>query len=329
MFGVIFHWGLYSVPAYDYVVSARRRKTQNGSEWYLKRLLENGNYRPIAGWKETQEYHSQNYNNVDYYNFENSFAIMNPESKGIKIINWNPDNWMTLCKEIGASYVILTAKHHDGFCLWNTKTTDHNSYKSICHKDILLEFANSARRRGLRFGIYYSWLEFNKSCTIKYFDEVVIPQINELMLYNPDIWWFDGDWECNSKYTNDKMIEICKLLKQRNPRVEINDRIGGKDNKKDINFLGESTYRVYSDREIPIVVPRVPWEHINTIGLSWGYNKQQESKDYKSLEQLFDLYKRVTVMGGRFLLNLGPKADGSLDENEVTRLRELGSLIRR
>jgi len=312
--GLIFHWGLYSVPAFDSVVSARRRKTQNGSEWYYGRLIADINgFRPIAGSKETQQFHKQSYPDYSYDNFKQHF-LTEPEL-------WlqTVQQWMALAKEVGATYVILTAKHHDGYCLWPTNVEPH---KQITTKlDILGTFADAAMDHGLRFGIYYSWWEFNRNITKDYLNNVIIPEINELKQnYNPDIWWFDGHWKLESQIANSTVDAIVKDLRRFNPGVEINDRIVKKmDNP---NVLGSATYRVYEDRTLPSETPLVPWEHINTLGLSWGLNlEQEEAKDYKTQKQIIDLRDKVFSLGGKLLLNLGPDANGNLDQNEVLSLK--------
>lgn len=317
MFGIIFHWGLYSIPAFDDTESAKRRFTQNGSEWYLKRLTETGDFRPISGWKETQDFHNKTYGNKKYEDFASDFQTD----------KWNPDQWMELCKSVGASYVILTAKHHDGYCLWDTKTTKFNSVETG-NKDLIKLFADSAKKYNLKFGIYYSWTEFNKNCIKSYVDSVMYPQVLELIKYRPDIWWFDGDWNCKSQYSIKKIEQLCDLIRKDNLDALINDRLGKNDKFKDPNFLGKASYRVYQDRFIPSKKPEVPWEHINTIGMSWGRNKCQTKKDYKTPEELLALYNKVTSMNGRFLLNLGPNNDGTLDEFEVETLKKFSELIK-
>ena len=310
-FGLIFHWGLYSVTAYDDPISARRRRMQNGSEWYLKRLLEKGDYRPISGWKETQDYHHREFQDLPYSELAQFFDQNH---------TWQPDEWMALAKEVGATYVILTAKHHEGFCLWPSKTT------TFCaEEDYVGRFIASARQHGLKAGIYYSWLEFERSCTKDYIDQVIDPQINELNKYQPDIWWFDGHWDIKTKYGRVKINSICStLLDDEQRQVEINDRLYKDPVWENPNFLGMATFRVYEDRALPDHKPEVPWEHINTIGLSWGRNITQT--DYKSGEDLMDLYQRVKEKGGRFLLNLGPDHDGQLDPREVEVLRDFAKL---
>ena len=317
MIGLIFHWGLYSVPCYDDITSASRRKIQNGSEWYYKRLIEKGKFRPVSGFKETQKFHKEHYGDREYKDFVSDF----------KCENWNPDEWMQLAVDVGATYVIITAKHHDAFCLWDTKTSDYNSVKNVCGRDLVNEFVISARKFSLRVGIYYSWLEFDSGCTKIYLAETVKEQIMELLKYNPDIWWFDGDWTCTTQFSKSFIKDICIQLKNHNPNVEINDRIA-LDNKKDINYLGESTYRVYSDREIPDQKPTVKWEHINTIGYSWGRNHTQQQTHYKTGVQLYQLYQKVSEKSGNFLLNLGPNSDGSLDPYEVNSLLKFGQIYK-
>lgn len=313
-FGIIFHFGLYSIHAFDDPNSIIRRTIQNGSEWYQKRLEEKGTYRPISGWKETQKYHKINFKDGKYEDFMKDFIID----------KWEPEVWMKLCKEIGAKYVILTSKHHDGFCLYPTKTT-----KFRTERDIVGEFCLIARKYDLKVGIYYSWYEFNQTCTKKYMDNIISIQVEELSRNNPDIWWFDGDWACKTKYAKEKVRYICEKLKKMNSNIKINDRV--------CDFRN-GTYRVFKDRYIPeekdINLMRgeikSEWEHINTIGLSWGYNKVQDSKlHYKSPETLYELYKKVKGKNGKFLLNLAPDSSGNIDVNEVRIIKEFGKLIKR
>lgn len=309
--GLIFHYGLYSFYGFDDVKSAMRRKTGNGAEWYLKRLsVKEGDYRPISGYKETQTYHYSHFGNSDYYTTaEKAFPPPNIVEK--------MGEWIKLAKEIGATYVIITTKHHDGYCLFNTTTTPHHS-----KVDIVDHFTRLAREAGLRVGFYYSILEFgHSSCNKDYLNNILAPQINELKKFKPDIWWFDGHWFITTVYGNDLMQKICADLRS-TPGVEINDRIYGKKNSPydDVNHLGLSTFRSYEDRAIPSSKPIVPWEHICTIGLSWGYNRDQKPENYQDLNEK---YKVIKSLGGRFLVNLGPMVNGELDPNEVAILRKL------
>lgn len=250
--GFIFHWGPYCVPAFD--ISSTTRKIQNGSEWYLRRLMDSklpDPYRPISGYKETGKYHEKYYKGKTYDDFRNKFSK-------IKVDVF--DDWCKIVKKLGGTYIILTAKHHDGFCLWPTKYTNGGCSKQNLVKD----FIDAGRKHNLKVGLYYSWMEFENKITINYLDTIVKPQIDELRKYKPDIWWFDGSWDCKTKYSIKFMTDVCTKLKKKN--VLINDRCG-KDN---------GTYLVVKDRYIPDSKDDVKgkvWEHINTIGDSWGYKK--------------------------------------------------------
>jgi alpha-L-fucosidase len=305
--GVIFHWGIYSVPGYV----KKSRIEGNGSEWYMKRLTETSTFRPVSGSKETKDFHNQNYPNSDYDDFSTSFSCD----------QWNVDEWMQLCKQCGATYVILTARHHDGYCLWPTETTSRNSVVSGPQRDLIGAFKEAAVRHGLKFGLYYSWMEFNCPITIKYVDSVITPQIMELRRYSPDIWWFDGHWEIKTKYASSRVLELCSLLTSDGAKV--NDRITKE--VLDENDLGPSSFRVYKDRYVPRAAISIPWQSVQTIGNSWGINKF--TNEYKTGSDLFSIYSAVRKMGGSFLLNLGPDEHGQLDPDEVASLQQFGHLL--
>lgn len=315
--GIIFHLGLYSVYAYDNPKSAKMRQIKNGSEWYLNRIT----YTSFRGSKseiDAKKYHKDNFNDQDYYLAENSFTLK----------NLNFDEWIEFVKSIGFSYVILTAKHHDGYCLWDTKTTEHNccSENSVVNingnKNIVKLFIDAARKHNLEVGLYYSFFEFLKSPTKQYIKDIMIPQMDELIEYNVDRWFFDGNWPMKSLHSNTAIKKICEKILLKNPNCKINDRLENSKLYLDKNYLGLSTYRTYSDREIPDKKPEVPWEHINTIGLSWGINKQQKVEDFKTGDQLFQLYQQVKDKGGNFLINMGPDCDGTLQIEEKNALLE-------
>jgi alpha-L-fucosidase len=297
--GFIFHIGLYSFYGFDDVTSARRRNVKNGSEWYLERLQEKS-YRPVSGSERTKGYHLTKYGpDFDYFRAP------------LLITRESISYWMDICVKCKASYVGITAKHHDGFCLWPTSTTDKKS-----HNDIIMIFKEEAIKKGLMFCIYYSWYEFLNSMTIDFFNNICIPQLRELLSYQPNMIWFDGDWVIKTKYIIEKIAEIVIYLKSLN--IIVNDRICN-NNKHLASFL------VGPDRSMfgGINPGNFQWQHINTIALSWGYNRDQENKDYKSGQQLYELITHITNNGGNILLNIGPKHDGSLDEREEKSLNEL------
>ena len=264
-YGIIIHYGLYSYYAYDDVSSAKKRKIQNGAEWYYGRLIDNNKFRPISGHHSTKQYHNETFNNINY--FSNLNKITKDKSKIKK--------WINVAKTNGASYIILTAKHHDGVCLFNTNTTDKKSEMDICKF-----FSEECIKENIAFGFYYSWFEFDIPMTCNYFQRYCIPQVEQLLSYNPNYMWFDGDWTITQKSVQNEIKYIVENTKLKN--ILVNDRIGK-------NNIDIANYRVFSDRYIPTIpITNTLWQHVNTIGLSWGYNSMQSPNDYKTLKKFFN-----------------------------------------
>ncbi|CAF0996953.1 unnamed protein product [Didymodactylos carnosus] len=307
--GLIFHWGVYSVPAFDDLSNIRRRRIQNGSEWYLQRLSKRS--RVSNADIATKEYHKQNYPDETYKDLAVRFTAE----------RLNMESWMQLAVSIGTTYVILTSKHHDGFCMWETKTAPNwNSFDVGPKMDIVKVFVELARKYNLRVGLYYSWMEFGTNCTKGYVDNIVHPQLRELIEYKIDLIWLDGDWVADSSKWRAK--DIVTELKQSNPSLIINDRLG-----KNHSSSIKPNYRNYDDRCMSEKVSKERWESIHTIAYSWGRNKQQRKEHYKTGKVLHDLLVKVNSKNGNLLLNLGPDADGTLDEEEVRALKDLRDLL--
>lgn len=296
-YGIIIHYGLYSYYGYDDLVSVKRRKTQNGSEWYYGRLIDNNKFRPISGHNSTKKYHKENYGDVCY--FDNVDKITNDEEK-VKA-------WVNVAKNKGASYIILTSKHHDGVLLFHSETQSIQSKMNICKV-----FSDECKKQNIQFGFYYSWFEFGTPFTKDYFKTYCIPHLQELLLYEPNHMWFDGDWKVTQKSIQHDIGVMVETMQSRS--ILVNDRIG----KENAN---KSSYRLFSDRFIPsdpLIEPK--WQHINTIGYSWGYNKTQTKNDYKTKFQLRNLYNKVNNLGGSFLINLGPNENADIVEEELDAL---------
>ena len=341
-FGIIIHWGVYSVPAFDSTEHAKKRKIMNGSEWYLRRLV--ATFRVGASEKLTKEYHSKEYPHESYADLAKRFTAE----------NWNPNDWANLIARSGARYVLITAKHHDGFCLWKTNTNkDWNSLSTGPKRDILGDFLSAIRSLDarklpqgiIRAGLYYSWHEWDRTsgvdlCNKEYVSTIVARQIQELATYKPSIVFFDGDWLRGAGHWNSK--KAIQTFTKANSECVVNDRLGKNDSwqklrREDGNML--ANYRTFADRTTPtkeqLIQDNQPnpehkpkrqwaWERVDTIGLSWGRNKQQTVKDYKSLEELIGLLIDVVCKGGCLLLNIGPNSDGTLDKIEVERLECIG-----
>lgn len=302
--GFIFHVGLYNFYAFDDIKNVHKRKIMNGSEWYYGRLIA-GNYMPPASHKETKQHHEEN-GYGDYFD-----AQLNIGRDSI-------EHWIDVCSLFGAKYVIITTRHHDGYCLWNTNTTKK---KSIV--DIIQIFTNEAKHRGIKVGFYYSWMEFGTPMTVDYFNSVCIPQVTELLEYEPDMFWFDGDWDIKQKSIYKTMDIFLQILTDRG--ISFNDRLG-KIKKENRPWTIEPSYRVFEDRHIPSGYTQ-NWQHINTIGVSWGYNKQQRGEHYKCGTELLELYNTITKKGGSLLLNIATDHNGAIDEYEDESLYQFYSSL--
>jgi alpha-L-fucosidase len=243
--------------------------------------------------------------------------------------DYNPAAWASLIKESGARYAVLTSKHHDGVALWDTEAGDLSVVKKTpAGRDLVGPFCEELRAKGIEVGLYYSLLDWshpdypNFTKTQQRYNRDSIPdrwenfvnfnlaQINEIMTqYNPDLVWFDGDWEQGAEAWH--ASEIRDLLIKNNPGVIINSRLAG--------------YGDYATPEqgIPISKPKDEyWELCMTMNDSWGY--QPHDKNYKPLNLIIRIFADVIGMGGNLLLDIGPKADGTIPEEQVQILKELG-----
>lgn len=328
-FGIFIHWGLWTVPAYDDIKSATRRNIKNGSEHYLGRLLKNFNELPedkltkvyhdlfmsqlkkkddtkidISKLKEGNSKYGKNDKIKTYYKFKDYLYGK----------SFDTDKICKQIKDTGAKYLVFTAKHHDGFCNWNTKTTEQNIMNTPLGRDVLLELRTSAKKHGLKFGIYYSWMEFTSTFTDKYIKHMW-SQLEELKSYDPDLWWMDGDWRSTSKQLQSKkFVEYV-----RKTGAIINNRLG-----KEPDVKGD--YNNFADRYIPDKEQKERFECCESIGIGWGYNRYASKESVKSGETLYKIYKKVTSMNGNLLLNIAPDANFEFDKNELESLLSLSKL---
>jgi alpha-L-fucosidase len=323
--GIIVHWGVYSVPAFDVPACARRRRIMNGSEWYLHRL--NATYRIGPAERATRAYHAGRYPGETYADLAHRFTAE----------AWDPVAWASLFARAGAEYVVLTAKHHDGFCLWPTHTAPGwNAGDVGPRRDVVRELRDAVVARELCFGLYYSWHEWSRDdsrelCDRAYVRDVVEPQLRELAAYEPSVLWFDGDWPRTARHwrAQERVRELVGVL----PSLAVNDRLGRRGSWQALTRADGSplpSFRSFADRTTPDVTPTSPsaWERVDTIGLSWGRNEQQLESDYKSIDELVGMLVDVACKGGRLLLNVGPDARGSICATEAARLEGLGEWLR-
>lgn len=264
-----------------------------------------------------------------FYNNHIPYDEYMEQRKRFKAENYNPKQWLELIKESGAKYTILTTKHHDGFALWDTKVGTLSAKKSSpAKRDLVTPFAEEVSRQGLKLGLYYSLLDWsnenypNQTRTKSRYDIRQDPerwekfckfnfaQLAELNnSFKPDLYWFDGDWEQKAEDWNS--AGIIKMLRSTNPDVIVNLRIQG--------------YGDYATPEIgvPVVRPKNRyWELCYTINDSWGY--QPADTNFKTPQMLLCTFVDCLSMGGNLLMDIGPKADGTIPQEEVEILKAFG-----
>jgi alpha-L-fucosidase len=319
-FGIFIHWGAYAVPA--------GTSRHQAAEWYVF----------YQQWRDTQpwEYHRNTYGEQFVYD---QFI---PQWKAER---YDPDSWVRLFEQAGAEYFVLTSKHHDGFSLFPSAVTDRHSVAMGPRRDLVGDLFAAARRRGtVRPGLYYSLGEwFNPSMgrpmrnfytgeeiplagykpVTDYVRDYEHRQLREIIdRYDPDLLWADGQWTGLRPPTGPWLSEepIAHYYNQaknrRQPKgVLINDR-----------FETHADFLTYEQSTASGMVPR-KWEHCVTIGYSWGYNKHELPEDFKTSEFLVHRLVDVVSKNGNLLLNIGPRADGTIPEILQERLRDIGDWL--
>lgn len=316
-FGIFIHWGLYSVPAYA-PVNEVKGIYEKYAEHYYNRLL--------SGNELFTNFHNKYYgNNFKYTDFATMF----------KAEYFNPDYWAELFKEAGAKYVVLTSKHHDGFCLWPSTQTPHfNSVVLGPHIDIIDTLSTAVRNKGLNFGLYYSLLEwahplYSPSTMDEWVDTHMIPQMKELVNnYKPEIIFSDGEWDYDSKTL--KSEQFLAWLFNESPvknRVVVNDRWGKETRSLHGDYFTTEYDLVHNSLGIGDKSDH-PWEESRGIGTSYGYNRFETTDHYLTSKELIDILIDKVTNGGNFLLNVGPDATGMIPVIMQERLLDIGAWLK-
>lgn len=300
-FGIFLHWGIYSIKGV------------------------------VESWS--------------FFNGEISYEEYMSQLADFTASNYDPEAWADFFVRIGATYAVLTTKHHDGVALWDTDLSDLNvAERTPAGRDLVGPFVDALRRRGLKVGLYFSHLDWSepshaslntsgvygdardksRHCsppegqespeTWERFLAFHRGQLRELCeRYQPDILWFDGDWERTPEQW--RFAELRDQLQAWCPGVILNSRMGG--------------YGDYATPEqgVPLSAPEGPWEFCMTLNDSWGY--QGRDQNHKSPRQLVRALAETVGMGGNLLLGIGPHADGTLQAPQMERLEELGGWVQR
>jgi alpha-L-fucosidase len=311
-FGLFLHWGVYSVYGGTY----------HGRElWSAEWIQENARI-PWAEYSKTA-------------------AEWNPSQ-------FDADRWARLARDAGMKYIVITAKHHDGFAMYPSKASRYNlmDWSQYRGPDPLAALKAACTKYDLLFGIYYSPLEFRtspKGFGRKEDDEAIAngfryetlgpkpyasnadvvrlaeAQIKELAeWYKPDIFWFDGTWDKMGTWTEADGLQAERAIRAAHPQALINNRLG-------IKTADFNTY----ENQIPDAPPGHAWEYCWNLGVFWGYNPRNYTPErLNTPEHYLETLAQVASLGGNYLLNVGPDPTGWFHPKAVEYLTRIGQWLR-
>ena len=296
-FGMFIHWGVYAVPAG--VFKGRRHKGNLG-EWIMHGLR------------------------ISIAEYEELAKQFNP-------VRFDADQWVRIAHEAGMKYMVITAKHHDGFAMYHSKVSQWNIVDATPFgRDPLRELADACARQGMKLGFYYSqaqdwyhaggiaeerqWDPRQKGDWNEYVRTIAAPQVREILTnYGPvAVLWWDSARHALTLEGVEMLRDTIKLQ----PDIIVNGRLG-KGYKGDFGS---------SEQVIPATGKDEDWEACMTMNNTWGY--RSDDHEWKSSEDLLVKLIDVFSKGGNFLINVGPKADGTFPRESIDRLRYIGEWMK-
>ncbi len=297
-FGMFIHWGPYAVFGGEY----KGQIVHGGAEWIMYTLKI-----PVKEYEEV--------------------------AKTFDPVDFDADKWVRTAKEAGMKYIVITSKHHDGFCMWHTKLTDYNivDYTPF-GRDVLKELSEACKKEGMKLGFYYSIMDWHNPLAHgdsfpKYRDEYMKPQLKELLTNygKVAVLWFDGEWI--PEWTEEQGRDLYNFVRNLQPDIIVNNRVGkGRKGMEGMN-KGEEYAGDFGTPEqgIPGGMQHFAWETCMTMNGTWGYSRHDTN--WKSPEVLITDLVDIVSKGGNFLLNVGPDARGIIPAASVERLREMGGWL--
>lgn len=308
-FGMFIHWGLYAVPAGQY------GEETNHAEWI----------------QETAD--------IPVEEYEKYAEQFNP-------VQFNAREWVKIAKDAGMKYIVITSKHHDGFCLWDSEVTDYDIIdRTPYKKDVLKELAEACKDEGIKFCFYHSIMDWHHPHAqginhpnynygegpnpdfSKYVEEYMKPQLVELVNNYGDIGvlWFDGEWI--NEWTEEQGKELYNYLRNMKPDLIINNRVGkGRQGMAGMNAYEDAAGDFGTpEQEILHGTADMDWESCMTMNGKWGYNKFDHN--WKSAEMLIHNHVDIAAKGGNYLLNVGPTAEGLIPQKSIDRLKDMGKWL--
>ena len=307
-FGMFIHWGIYS-GAEGYWKGEKLRFHNNYAEWikYRNRI-----------------------SNEEYITLLDRFV-------------WDeidPEKWVILAKEAGMKYLTVTAKHHDGFGLWDSQVSSYDLGDYTDPKrDVIRELSDACNKHGIKFCLYYShWVDWehkygwDHSREVygledqhfdQYWQEKVIPQITELLTNYGEIsmLWFDM-WKHHSEtvVSKEQLIQLKTLIRELQPDCLVNSRLGlSIEEDPDIDF------KTLGDNQLGTRKEEFPWQSPATVAHSWGFHATDD--EWKSTTRLLKSLINNVSLNGNFMLNIGPRANGDVPYEISQRLREMGKWL--
>ncbi|NBP51825.1 MAG: alpha-L-fucosidase, partial [Actinobacteria bacterium] len=309
-FGMFIHFGLYSTPAGTW----EGKPVGGVGEW----LLQNAKIDPIV--------------------YERTLLPkFNPT-------RFDAREWVRIAKDAGMGYVVVTTKHHDGFALWNSASSDYDVMATPFRRDIMRELADAARAEGLRMCWYHSIMDWHHpdyrprrewdprpgdGDSFPRYVEAMFAQLRELLTEYGDvgILWFDGEWE--GTWNHDWGKRTDDFVRSLQPGIIVNNRVdsgraGMEGFTADEHARGD--YGTPEQTIPPNGMPGKDWETCMTMNDTWGY--KASDGNWKSAQSMIRMLCDIASKGGNFLLNVGPRGDGTIPPESVERLRRIGEWMR-
>lgn len=280
------------------------------------------------GWSRGREVPIEEYDQL-YKNF-------NPEKFSAK-------EWVQIAKDAGMKYIVLTAKHHDGFCLWDTKTTDYNIMNTPFGRDVVKELSVECKKQGIVFCTYYSVLDWyhpdynidsrggpgyqlpkGEKPDMDRYSEYLNTHMKELIgNYGPlGVMWFDGEWE--DPWTHERGLKLYDDVRSLQDDIIINNRVDkGRKGMQGVT-LADKNYAGDFDtpeQEVGKFQTDRPWETCMTICRQWAWKPNDK---LKSFEECIRILVETVGGDGNLLLNVGPMPNGQIESKQVDRLKEIG-----
>ncbi len=306
-FGLFIHWGLYAIPAGEW------KGETNHAEWILTTAQ------------------------IPVEQYEKFAVQFNPTA-------FDAAEWVSYAKEAGMRYIVITSKHHDGFCLFDSEYTDYDVVDATPFKrDILKELAEECRRQGLKMCFYHSIMDWHhpdylprrtwesRSAEGAEFDRYVDymkKQVAELLKNYGElgVFWFDGEWE--HTWEEERGRDLYDYVRSFQPEIIINNRVGKGREGMAGTYDPETSVGDFGtpEQEIPATGLDYDWETCMTMNNHWGYNENDH--DWKSEKDLIRKLVDIASKGGNFLLNVGPTAEGRFPQPSIKRLQAMGRWLR-